>query len=298
MDVGTGRRSATNQINYLGYSYGTELGDAPTSSGSATTSGRWCSTAPIDPSIGSDRRVDHTSGGRVPDCVQRLRRGLRPQSTGLSALGHRPRISGSFAVPPVDRSAGGPSPGRTTDLRRAQPRAISRRDHGHHPTRSTPLAVLEIPHQRPARVCGAAPIPAILLLTLADEYFRNGTTPRGTTRISSQDAFNAIRCVDAPVADGSRRSWADADRQAHSPGRHRSRPTDNSPVMRRSDLLRAVAGPARRRPRIPRRHRWPRARSSSCPPLTTRPLRTKPASIWPARLGRRPRSPSRAPNTP
>ena len=129
------------QISYLGYSYGTEMGTAyleafPDHVRTMVLDGA------IDPTEDPVQREHRTNGG-IPDRVQRLRRGLRPLA-GLP-VGHRPgavRQPVSRAGRPAGREAG-PDVGPA----RSQ---LCRRDDRHH-QRAVHPAALEVPDQRPAR---------------------------------------------------------------------------------------------------------------------------------------------------
>ena len=130
-----------DQINYLGYSYGTELGTAYVERFGDHVRSMVLDGA-IDPSVGPiDELINQEAGFQTAfndyaaDCAR---------SHGLPA-GHRPGPVGQ-PLPPIDRPAGDQTRG---DLGAARAR-LRRRDHRHH-QRAVHPAVLEIPHQRPAR---------------------------------------------------------------------------------------------------------------------------------------------------
>ena len=85
---------------------------------------------------------------------------------------------------------------------------LSGRDHRHRQRAVLP-AVLEVPDQRAARACSAAPTRATCCCSPTTT---RSATSRATTT-NSQDAFNAIRCVNGPFPTDPA-VWADADRQA------------------------------------------------------------------------------------
>ena len=130
-----------DQINYLGYSYGTELGTAYVERFGDHVRAMVLDGA-IDPSAGPiDELINQEAGFQTAfndyaaDCARshRLPAGHRPESVV------RP-------LPPIDRPAGDHA---RADLGGARAR-LRRRDHGHH-QRAVHPAVLEIPDQRPAR---------------------------------------------------------------------------------------------------------------------------------------------------
>ena len=112
------------------------------------------------------------------------------------------------------------------------------------------------------------------LLLLADDYEGRD---RSGHYANDQDAFNAIRCVDAPTPKDSA-SWVSADqriRQA-APFLSYGQFTGNAP----RDLCALWPVPATSTHRMSLRRRR-RARSSWSPPRTIRPPRIRPASTWP-----------------
>ena len=116
------------------------------------------------------------------------------------------------------------------------------------------------------------------LLMLADEY--NGRDPYGHYS-NGQDAFNAIRCVDSPTPTDPA-VWADIDQRTRelAPFQAYGQFTGFAP----RDICALLAGARDVGARI-RHHRRRRAASSSCRPPTTRPPHMRPGSTWPAQLG-------------
>ncbi len=104
------------------------------------------------------------------------------------------------------------------------------------------------------------------LLMLADEY--EGRDPPYGHYSNGQDAFNAVRCVDGPPLPPTRRRGPTSTGAPES--WRRSSPTVSSPGWRRATCVRS--GPCRR-PRNPPTRRCPlrSVASSSSPRRTTRP---------------------------
>jgi pimeloyl-ACP methyl ester carboxylesterase len=99
--------------------------------------------------------------------------------------------------------------------------------------------------------------------------------PRGTTtthRTRSTRSAASIR----PRRPTPRPGWTPIDGSVRLP---RSCPTGSSPDTRLAICARCGRSPRRRR--RTRQRRWPPAKSSSSRPPTTRPPRTKPGSTWP-----------------
>ena len=111
------------------------------------------------------------------------------------------------------------------------------------------------------------------LLMLADDY--DGRDKNGHYT-NDQDAFNAVRCVDAPAPTDSA-AWVSADQQIRqaAPFLSYGQFTGNAPAR----PVRVVAGAGDVDAAPPRRPAP--ARSSWSPPPTTRPPRIRPGWTWP-----------------
>ncbi len=117
------------------------------------------------------------------------------------------------------------------------------------------------------------------LLLLADDYQHRDESGHYK---NLQDAFTAIRCVDAPYPTDPA-VWADADRQIREAAPFMEYGT--SPGLPRATC--APCGRCRRCRRHTRRPRRAPEKLSWCPPPTTRPRRIRPVSTWPAKWARR-----------
>lgn len=185
------------QINYLGYSYGTELGTAYVERFSDRVRAMVLDGA-IDPSIGPlEANINQTAGFQTAfndyaaDCARAVSCPLGTDSAQW--------VNRYHAL--VDPLVAGP--GRTAD-----PRGLSYAD-----ANTGTVNALYTPQRWQSLTSGLLGLQrgteADDLLILADEY--NGRDRRGHYS-HDQDAFNAIRCVDAPSPTDST-VWADADRQ-------------------------------------------------------------------------------------
>ncbi len=187
-----------NQINYLGFSYGTELGAAYAERYGDRVRAMVLDGA-VDPSV-DPVADDHPPNGGVPNGLQRLRRRLR--AVARLPARHRP---GEVRRPlsPAGRPAGADA-GR--NLGSARPELSGRDDR--HRQRALHPALLAVPHQRAAGPCSAAPTPGTCCC-LADDYQHRDESGHYA---NLQDAFTAIRCVDSPYPTDPA-VWADADRR-------------------------------------------------------------------------------------
>ncbi|MBY0440736.1 MAG: alpha/beta hydrolase [Mycobacteriaceae bacterium] len=185
------------QINYLGYSYGTELGTAYVERFGDHVRAMVLDGA-IDPSIVPlDANINQTAGFQTAfndyaaDCARWVSCPLGTDSTQWVNRYHE-------LVDPLVAQ-----PGRTTD-----PRGLSYAD-----ANTGTVNALYTPQRWKSLTSGLLGLQrgteADDLLLLADEY--NGRDRRGHYS-NDQDAFNAIRCVDAPSPTDSA-VWADADRR-------------------------------------------------------------------------------------
>ena len=198
-DMDTVRRLiGDDQINYLGFSYGTEIGTAYVEQFGDHVRAMVLDGA-IDPSLDPvERNIRQMAGFQTAfndyaaDCAQLV--GL-PAGPGSGAVG-RP-------LPPVGRPAGRPTRG---DLGPARAR-LRRCDH------RAPCNALYTQQYWKYLTSGLLGLQrgtdAGDLLLLADEY--QGRGPDGRYR-NLQDAFNAVRCVDAPSPTDAA-TWVDADQQ-------------------------------------------------------------------------------------
>ena len=201
-----------------------------TPNGIPTGCARWCSTAPSTQS-GSGRR-EHPPDGGFPNGFRRLRRRLR--AVAGCPLGTDPTQFVARYHQLVDPLV--QQPGRTSD-----PRGLSYQDAitGTVNALYTP-ALLEVPDQRAARACSAAPTPATCCCWPTTT---RAATTTGTTRTAGcvhRDPLRRLartrpipRCGPRPIGRPARR--------------RRSCPTANSPDSRRATS--APCGRCRRRRR-------------------------------------------------
>ena len=187
-----------NQINYLGFSYGTELGAAYAERYPDRVRAMVLDGA-VDPSL--DPIADeHPPNGGFPNGFQRLRGRLR--AIGRLPARHRPGAVRQ-PLPPAGRPAGASRAG-TSD-----PRGLSYQD----AITGTVNALYSqrywhVPHQRAARACSAAPTPVTCCCwpTTTSTATSRGTTRTSRTRSPRSAASTAPYPTDPAV-------WADADRQ-------------------------------------------------------------------------------------
>ena len=253
-----------DQINYLGYSYGTELGTAYLERFSDHVRAMVLDGA-IDPTVDPIDENVKPDGG-IPDRLQRLRRRLRPARRPARWAPTRP--SGSTATTRW-WTRWSKKPGKTSD-----PRGLSYAD----ATTGT-INALYTPQQWKYLTSG--------LLGLQQRHRRRRPAD-ARRRLRRPRQARALHQRPGRVQRGPlrrragarpiRRAWASADQQVRqaAPFLSYGQFTGNAPARH----LRAVAGagddgaaPAAARPR--------RARSSSSPRRATRPPRTRPALTWP-----------------
>ncbi len=186
-----------NQINYLGFSYGTELGSAYLEKFSDHVRAMVLDGA-IDPTVGPvDENVDQMAGFQTAfndyatDCA---RSASCPLGTNPAQFVNRYH---ALVDPLVAK------PGRTSD-----PRGLSYAD----ATTGT-INALYTPQRWKYLTSGLLGLQrgtdAGDLLMLADDYEGRDKSGHYT---NDQDAFNAVRCVDAPSPTDSA-SWVSADRR-------------------------------------------------------------------------------------
>jgi pimeloyl-ACP methyl ester carboxylesterase len=186
-----------DQINYLGYSYGTELGTAYVERFGDHVRAMVLDGA-IDPSIGPiDELVNQEAGFQTAfndyaaDCARSTDCPLGTDPTQWVARYHQ-------LIDPLVTKPAATSEGRALGYADATTGTIN--------ALYTPQFWKFLTSGLLGLRRGADPGD---LLTLADEYY--GRDAKGHYN-SSQDAFNAIRCVDAPEPTDPA-VWADADRR-------------------------------------------------------------------------------------
>ena len=186
-----------DQINYLGYSYGTQLGTACVERNYTDHVRAMVLDGAIDPASGRSRKTSTSRPGFRPRST--ITRRIAPVRQTARWAPTRP--NGSTACP-TGRPAGyqtRPDVGSTrTELRR--------RGHGRHQRPYTPqfwkYLTSGLLGLRRHTDSGD-------LLMLADEYYDRNDDGHYD---NSQDAFNAVRCVDAPSPKDPA-AWVDADRR-------------------------------------------------------------------------------------
>lgn len=245
-----------DQINYLGYSYGTELGTAylerfGTHVRAMVLDGAIDpAVSPIEESISQMAGFQTAFNDYAADCA---RSPACPLGTDSAQWVNRYH---SLVDPLVQK------PGKTSD-----PRGLSYAD----ATTGT-INALYSPQRWKYLTSGLLGLQrgsdAGDLLVLADDY--DGRDADGHYS-NDQDAFNAVRCVDAPTpADPA--AWVAADQRIRqvAPFLSYGQFTGSAPAIC------ARCGRCRQRRRRTPRRRPGLARSSWCPPPTTRPLRISP----------------------
>ena len=187
-----------NQINYLGFSYGTELGAAYAERYPDRVRAMVLDGA-VDPSA-STRSPTPSAKWRVSKRLSTTTPPTARQSAGCP-LGTDPAKFVERFHQLVDPLVTNPA---ATD-RSAWPELSGRDDR--HRQRAVHAALLAVPHQRAAGP--AARHRSGDLLLLADDYQHRDDSGHYK---NLQDAFAAIRCVDSPYPTDPA-AWADADRQ-------------------------------------------------------------------------------------
>jgi len=194
-----------DQISYLGFSYGTELGTAYLEEFGDHVRTMVLDGA-IDPTVGPNSGK-HQPNGWIPNGFQRLR--PRTVPARRAAAGHRPG--------PVRQPV--PRPGRPVGHHAARHRIHAA---WATPTRPPHLNALYTPQHWKYLTSGLLGLQrrtdAGDLLMLADDY--DGRDKDGHYS-NDQDAFNAIRCVDAPAPKDAA-AWVSADQQIVRPLRFKS----------------------------------------------------------------------------
>ncbi len=224
----------------------------------------------IDPTDGPGR-VDHPADGRLPDGVQRLRRRLR--EVAGCPLGTDPAQAVNRYHQLVDPLVAKPGP----DVGPARPE-LPGRDHRHR-QRALHAAVLEVPDQRAARACSAAPTPATCCCSPTSTRAATTTaaTTTGRTRSTRSAASTTRR---RPI----RRSGpTPTSRPARSP---RSWPTAHFTGFAPRDICAFWPVPPTSAPHPAVAGAAGQASSWSRPP-TIRRRRTRPVWTWPASSARR-----------
>jgi pimeloyl-ACP methyl ester carboxylesterase len=185
------------QINYLGYSYGTELGTAYVEKFGDHVRAMVLDGA-IDPAIGPvDELINQEAGFQTAfndyaaDCAKSQDCPLGTDPNQWVARYHQ-------LIDPLVTKPAATSEGRVLGYSDAMTGTIN--------SLYTPQFWKFLTSGLLGLRRGTDPGD---LLTLADEYY--GRDPKGHYN-SSQDAFNAIRCVDAPEPNDPA-SWADTDRR-------------------------------------------------------------------------------------
>lgn len=245
-----------DQINYLGYSYGTELGTAylerfGTHVRAMVLDGAIDpAVSPIEESISQMAGFQTAFNDYAADCARSPACPLGTDSAQWVSRYH------ALVDPLVQK------PGKTSD-----PRGLSYAD----ATTGT-INALYSPQRWKYLTSGLLGLQrgsdAGDLLVLADDY--DGRDADGHYS-NDQDAFNAVRCVDAPTpADPA--AWVAADQRIRqvAPFLSYGQFTGSAPAIC------ARCGRCRQRRRRTPRRRPGLARSSWCPPPTTRPLRISP----------------------